>query len=566
MTSGPVRERRFCSACASDVPRGFGTGVRCLLLVACVFGGAAVQERSLADDLEVGTRFRDCPMCPELVVVPAGSFLMGSPPNEEGRRDDEGPQHVVTIARPFAVGVYEVTFAEWDACVVAGGCEVVRDDLLYLLPPNQDRDRLPVSSLSWHDAHSYVRWLSTRTGQAYRLPSEAEWEYAARAGTTTPYHTGGTISMAQANYNGSRTYGAARGGSYSRQYSAQVGSFAANGWGLHDVHGNVREWVQDCGHYNSYAGAPVDGSAWEGDCLTRVWRSGGWGDRLHRIRAASRDASYADNSGSPSDKIGLRVVREVASQAEPAVVQNTVPASGTETKFDGAGAMRRPEDGRFADMADAASLVLRVLHRESDDLLPDEDRFAELSSELADVLSRLKVTYPAFARFRVRPRVLGMLAVRFTDEFASLVGDVCQASNVGGHRCKALHTGHEAFDELNEKLGLRHLHLWHAPDISPGEAILHLHERTNLYAAANAYSSAVDGIEWARPAGLQIGGAPDIEAEPTAKGWRIRISNRWGDCPSGCTNSERFLFVAEGETVDRIRFEGSSLYPEHPTL
>ena len=211
---------------------------------------------------EAGAVFRDCPECPEMVVVPAGEFMMGSPPSEEGRGDDEGPVHRVTIAEPFAVGKYEVTFDEWDACVSGGGCGGHR-------PDSKDRGRQPVAEVSWEDAQAYVAWLSRKTGEAYRLLSEAEWEYAARAGTTTRYHWGDDIGRNRAN-----CYDDSCGDSW--DYTAPVGSFAANAFGLHDVHGNVWEWVEDCWNGN-YAGAPSDGSAWEsGNCDGRVLRGGSW--------------------------------------------------------------------------------------------------------------------------------------------------------------------------------------------------------------------------------------------------------------------------------------------------
>ena len=144
-----------------------------------------------ADDV-----FRDCDGCPEMVVVPAGSFMMGSPASEEGRDDDEGPPHRVTL-RSFALGATEVTFDEWEACVRGGGCNGYR--------PRDwgwGRGSRPVIMVSWEDAQAYASWLSAETGAAYRLPSESEWEYAARAGTTTPFHTGATISTDQANYDG----------------------------------------------------------------------------------------------------------------------------------------------------------------------------------------------------------------------------------------------------------------------------------------------------------------------------------------------------------------------------
>ena len=188
-----------------------------------------------------GKKFRDCAECPELVVVPSGSFDMGSPSWEKGRSDDEGPVHRVTFEEPFAAGVYEVTFREWDACHRAGGCSHDPGDRGW------GRGDRPVINVSWSDAKEYVRWLSGRTGEEYRLLSESEWEHAARAGTTGPFHFGTTISPDQANYDGRYTYGTGRKGRY-RERTVPVGSFSPNAFGLHDVHGNVREWVEDCWH------------------------------------------------------------------------------------------------------------------------------------------------------------------------------------------------------------------------------------------------------------------------------------------------------------------------------
>ena len=195
--------------------------------------------------------------------------MMGSPDSEEGRRSDEGPQHRVRIAQPFAVGRFEVTFDEWDACVAGGGCGGYRPD-----DNGWGRGRRPVINVSWDDAKAYVQWLSSRTGKSYRLPSEAEWEYVARAGTTTPFWTGATISTEQANYDGTYTYGAGKKGEY-RQRTIPVGSLPANPWGLHEVLGNVWEWVEDCYH-DSYAGAP------------ERWKSLGCGQLFVRARGARR--------------------------------------------------------------------------------------------------------------------------------------------------------------------------------------------------------------------------------------------------------------------------------------
>ena len=248
-----------------------------------------------ATEPKVGERFRDCAECPEMVVVPAGSFLMGSPESEWGRDGDEGPVHRVEIAEPFAIGVYEVTFAEWDACAADGGCGGYLPD-----DEGWGRGRRPVINVSWEDAQAYVRWLSAKTGKRYRLPSESEWEYAARAGTRTPFHTGETISTDQANCYGK----------YYRDQTVPVDTFGANEWGLHDVHGNVSEWTEDCWN-NSYAGAPTDGSVWtNGDCSRRVLRGGSWYITPSFLRAANR---IRNTTGYRSDSIGFRVARTLAS-------------------------------------------------------------------------------------------------------------------------------------------------------------------------------------------------------------------------------------------------------------
>ena len=251
---------------------------------------AAERER----ERTAGRRFRDCAVCPELVVVPSGSFMMGSPVSEEGRRDSEGPEHRVTFGRPFAVGVYEVTFGEWGACVSGGGCAGHR-------PGDGDwgRGRRPVLNVSWDDAQGYVRWLSGETGEAYRLLSEAEWEYVARAGTRTRYWWGGAIGRNRANCRGC-------GSRWDGKQTAPVGSFTANAFGLHDVHGNVQEWVEDCWH-GSYRGAPEDGSAWEsGNCGRRVLRGGSWLNVPRTLRSANRNVI---TTGNRYNNAGFRVAR-----------------------------------------------------------------------------------------------------------------------------------------------------------------------------------------------------------------------------------------------------------------
>ena len=248
-------------------------------------------------------RFRDCRVCPWMVTAPAGWYLMGSPEDEEARYRNEGPRHRVTLAEAFAVGVYEVTFDEWEACLNGGGCNGYRPD-----DQGWGRGRLPVINVSWHDAQEYVSWLSRRTGKRYRLLSESEWEYAARGATTGPFHFGATIATAQANYKGNRTYGAGVTGPYPERTVA-VGSFPPNAFGLHDVHGNVWEWVQDCDH-DSYAGAPANGSAWEsGECARRVARGGAWNVAPKYLRSAYR---ISESSGYRHNYVGFRVARKVS--------------------------------------------------------------------------------------------------------------------------------------------------------------------------------------------------------------------------------------------------------------
>jgi formylglycine-generating enzyme required for sulfatase activity len=244
--------------------------------------------------------FRECENCPEMVVVPAGSFTMGSPKSEAGRFNDEGPQHTVAFGQPFAVGRFAVTFEGWDACVADRGCGGYRPD-----DQGWGRGQLPVINVSWDDAKAYAAWLSRRTGKSYRLLSEAEREYVTRAGTTTLFWWGSTISTGQANYDGS--YSRPK-GEY-RQRTVPVDSFQPNAWGLYQVHGNVWEWTGDCYH-DSYGGALRNGSArTTGDCSLRVVRGGSWIDNPGDLRAALRGRITI---GVREDYLGFRVGRTLA--------------------------------------------------------------------------------------------------------------------------------------------------------------------------------------------------------------------------------------------------------------
>ncbi len=262
------------------------------LFLGCLTLVVTFSAPELASAPEEIFRFRDCPNCPEMVVIPAGQFRMGD--LNGGGKSSEKPVHEVRIAQPFAMGRYEVTFAEYDRYAQATGKEKPDDR-------GWGRGNRPVVNVSWQDAQGYAKWLSQETGQRYRLPSEAEWEYAARAGSTTIYSWGNSPSGRHANARG-------RGwpsGGY--ENTAPTGSFIPNQFGLYDMSGNVGECVEDCWHEN-YAGAPVDGSAWVrgGDCDLRVMRGGSFLSGPAVVRSAHRDW-YGAAFGTTN--IGFRLAR-----------------------------------------------------------------------------------------------------------------------------------------------------------------------------------------------------------------------------------------------------------------
>jgi formylglycine-generating enzyme required for sulfatase activity len=242
------------------------------------------------------TEFKDCASCPHMVVVPAGEFTMGSPPAEQQAE----AQHRVTIAVPFAVSKFEITFDDWNACVSDGGCDNAR--------PNDEgwgRGRHPVIHMSFDLAKTYVTWLSRKTGKAYRLLTEAEWEYA-HASTTTTFAFGDSSHPAARTKRQHRWVGPTE---ENRQKTMPVGSFLPNAFGLHDMHGNVSEWVEDCFHNDYTEKAPADGSAWiEGNCTGRVLRGGSWEDSDAELRSAARVGEYRDNS---SYTDGFRIARNL---------------------------------------------------------------------------------------------------------------------------------------------------------------------------------------------------------------------------------------------------------------
>ena len=312
-----------------------------------LFAGSAMNA-----NYKSGQTFRDCPTCPEMVVIPAGSFMIGSPDNEPGRvsnPDDgsmEGPQSLVSI-RQFAAGKFDITKEQWAVFVketnwlVKGGCgwaDLPGDTLQpWQMNPSANWNNIgfaqdsshPVVCISWADAKDYVDWLSKKTGYTYRLLSEAEWEYAARAGTTTAFPWGSTASHAYANYGTDSTYTALKLGRDQWLGTSPVGSFPPNQFGLYDMHGNVMQWVEDC-FSNSYKDLPADGSAYKTEvvlkatgrfsfrngknaCSLRMIRGGCYADPLWMIRSANRNCGNIPGAMVPdisrSSGAGFRVAK-----------------------------------------------------------------------------------------------------------------------------------------------------------------------------------------------------------------------------------------------------------------
>ena len=242
----------------------------------------------------------------ELVRIPPGDFMMGSPSSEAKRSPCEGPQHRVRIHRAFCMGKYEVTQGQWQkvmgTSLMQEPSECVRSAVLRKF---RGDDR-PMAVVTWAECKAFCRRLSSMTGHRIRLPSEAEWEYACRAGTTTPFCYGNSLTSEQANFDGTMPYG----GEY-RATTTPVGSFQPNGFGLYDMHGNVAEWCEDIWH-NSYVGAPTDGSPWRGGWLSslfpfRVTRGGHWQCRAYECRSASR---AREKKGILIETVGFRIVME----------------------------------------------------------------------------------------------------------------------------------------------------------------------------------------------------------------------------------------------------------------
>ena len=245
--------------------------------------------------------FKECNDCPEMVVVPKGTFMMGTPATEIDRSKGEDPVHRVTIAKPFAVARFSISFEDWDTCLAEGGCRGNRLD-----DHGKGRGRMPVQSVKYSDAEAYLAWLSKKVGRTYRLPSESEREYFTRAGTTTPFWFGKTIGPQDANYYASIPYANGPRGEDSKG-PKPVDSYAPNPFGLYQVHGNVYEWTQDCYNKRYTEDTPTDGSPWlEGDCTQRMVRGGRWDSQASTLRSGYRDWILGEGAGG---SYGFRVVR-----------------------------------------------------------------------------------------------------------------------------------------------------------------------------------------------------------------------------------------------------------------
>ncbi|CAK9039356.1 Formylglycine-generating enzyme (FGE) (C-alpha-formylglycine-generating enzyme 1) (Sulfatase-modifying factor 1) [Durusdinium trenchii] len=261
----------------------------------------ASLPQDVTDRIQLGNYFSDCDICPDMAALPAGSFRMGSPPGEQVRADTEGPVTDISLAQPFAIATHEVTYDQWQACADEGGCRgYIPSDLGW------GRGNRPVTNVSYEDALAYITWLSSKTGHDYRLPSEAEWEFAARAGGTAAFSFGAGVSPNNANYNGNYPYLGDKGEFRGR--TTPVGSFAPNNFGLYDMHGNVWEWTADC-WTPDHGGAPVDGAAVKtAACTAHVIKGGAWNTGGWRLRAAHRLDKAV---GARENDIGFRVARAV---------------------------------------------------------------------------------------------------------------------------------------------------------------------------------------------------------------------------------------------------------------
>jgi formylglycine-generating enzyme required for sulfatase activity len=319
--------------------RTYRTGIMFFLFVSAqllsggaLAAGAVKMPTASTVQLRPGAHFRECSNCSEMVVVPAGEFTMGAPPTQEGRYDNQGPQHLVKFAKPFAVAIYDVTrrqyreFLKTTGHQQKSGCDIANPEGKWTFDPRLNWENTgfpqsendPVLCVSWEDAQSYIEWIneqlpaSERSGGRgpYRLMSEAEWEYSARAGSSTTYYWGPRASHDFANYGLDQCgpCGPAIGGRDRWLFTSPVGSFPPNRFGLYDMSGNAWTFVADCDNEN-YDRAPTDGSPLlTGNCKERMVRGGGWEDGLHYLQLTNRWPSPADKN---SPQITFRLARDL---------------------------------------------------------------------------------------------------------------------------------------------------------------------------------------------------------------------------------------------------------------
>ncbi|WP_044466118.1 formylglycine-generating enzyme family protein [Pseudomonas sp. MRSN 12121] len=281
----------------------------CAASLLALFGGLLSQGAQAATP-HPGQVFKDCKNCPEMVVLPAGTFTMGTPDDEVGREPDEGPMHDVTFAKPFAMSRFQITAGEWDSYVKETGVVIANGDTrpgrecIASKPRYQQGPRQPAVCMDFADVQAYVAWLSKKTGHHYQMVSEAQREYAARAGSKGPFPFPFDEGKGYSIAKHANTYGPADGYSF----TSPVGSYPPNAFGMYDMHGNVYEWIADCEHAN-YVGAPTDGSAWvEPGCEARQIRGNDWGEAPVFSRSGNRNNIYPSTRG---DWIGFRVVRDL---------------------------------------------------------------------------------------------------------------------------------------------------------------------------------------------------------------------------------------------------------------
>jgi formylglycine-generating enzyme len=305
---------------------GLFIAIFCLMLM--VNQSHAAKPSGTSPASKAGKIFRDCPNCPEMVVIPSGSFDMGSPSTETGRGDDEGPVHRVNVTT-FALGMTEITRGQFatfvketiyisgDKCWTLEKGDFEERNGNWSIPGYPQDDKHPVACINWNDAQAYAEWLSRKTRKKYRLPTEAEWEYAARGNTITARYWGDNPNDASAYANSADNTAQAQiqgATSWSVHdctdgfaYTAPVGSFKANAFGLKDMLGNVWEWTRDSYH-DSYNDAPTDGSAWQGDNKKRELRGGSWNNSPWDVRAAIR---YKSDPGLRFSSFGFRLARSL---------------------------------------------------------------------------------------------------------------------------------------------------------------------------------------------------------------------------------------------------------------